>query len=95
MQAYLESNHKRIGLVTIGENDGENINHTRYKSYIKILFLPAGYTITIDFEQFSTKNKGSLFFINANQYFSVDKIRCTARHGYLLQPGFLLCPDTR
>ncbi len=71
MERYLESNHKKIGVVVIDNSTIDLINSSRYKAYIKILHLPAGFNVTIDFRQFTTKT-ACLFFINANQYFQVD-----------------------
>lgn len=70
MEQFLESNHKKIGVTTIERDDITLINGPRYKPYIKILYLPAGFTVTIDFRQFITKTP-CLFFINANQYFQL------------------------
>jgi len=69
---FLASNHKKIGLLEANRGNYDQLNEERYRSYIRVLYLPAGYTLTIDFRQFTTKTN-SLFFINANQYFAVQK----------------------
>ncbi|MET0393945.1 MAG: AraC family transcriptional regulator [Chitinophagaceae bacterium] len=72
MEQYLESNHKKIGLLEIGNKTLDLLNGDRYKPYIRILHLPAGSTLTIDFRQFTTRS-GSLFFINSNQYLQLQQ----------------------
>ncbi|MCL1669853.1 AraC family transcriptional regulator [Elizabethkingia ursingii] len=68
----LESLYKRLGLHRVSQPDQEEVNSEKYKSYIKILYLPAGYTITVDFKQYTT-DSSSIFFINSNQHFSIEK----------------------
>lgn len=74
MERLFELNYKKIGLVTVDDNNhvglAENI---AYKPYIKILLLPRGSSTTIDFHQYKTTDS-SLFFININQHFSIDKL---------------------
>ncbi|CAM3683251.1 AraC family transcriptional regulator [Elizabethkingia occulta] len=68
----LESLYKRLGLHRVSQTDQEEINSEKYKSYIKILYLPAGYTITVDFKKYTT-DSSSIFFINSNQHFRIEK----------------------
>ena len=72
MESYFEFNYKKFGIIKIDQAGLPSINGSKYASYIKVLYLPAGYTLTIDFKQFITK-KNSLFFINSNQYLRIDK----------------------
>lgn len=69
----LESLYKRLGLHRVSQTDQEEVNSEKYKSYIKILYLPAGYTITVDFKQYTT-DSSSIFFINSNQHFSIETV---------------------
>ncbi|OPB94511.1 helix-turn-helix domain-containing protein [Elizabethkingia ursingii] len=68
----LESLYKRLGLHRVSQTDLKEVNSEKYKSYIKILYLPAGYIITVDFKQYTT-DSSSIFFINSNQHFSIEK----------------------
>ncbi|KUY30636.1 helix-turn-helix domain-containing protein [Elizabethkingia ursingii] len=68
----LESLYKRLGLHRVSQTDLKEVNSEKYKSYIKILYLPADYIITVDFKQYAT-DSSSIFFINSNQHFSIEK----------------------
>jgi AraC-like DNA-binding protein len=72
MESYFEFNYKKFGLVKIDKINFDSINGAQYAQYLKVLYLPAGYTLTVDFRQFVTK-KNSLFFINSNQYLQLEK----------------------
>lgn len=73
MEQYYGSSHKKLGLRIINADDLEAINNkAQYKPYIKILYLPAGYGLTVDFKQYDTQ-RSSLFFINANQHLELTK----------------------
>ncbi|HTI10255.1 MAG TPA: AraC family transcriptional regulator [Puia sp.] len=72
MESYFESNYKKFGVVKIDKTNFDSINAARYAPYIKVLYLPAGYSLTVDFKQYVTKTK-SLFFINSNQYLQLEK----------------------
>ena len=73
MESYFEFNYKKFGVVKIDKANFDSINGAQYAQYIKVLYLPAGYTLTVDFSQFVTK-KNSLFFINSNQYLQLEKV---------------------
>jgi AraC-like DNA-binding protein len=73
MESYFEFNYKKFGIIKIDKVNLNSINSAQYATYIKALYLPAGYTLTIDFRQFVTK-KSSLFFINSNQYLQLEKV---------------------
>lgn len=68
----LESLYKRLGLHRVSQTDLKEVNSEKYKSYIKILYLLADYIITVDFKQYIT-DSSSIFFINSNQHFSIEK----------------------
>ncbi|WP_426485440.1 helix-turn-helix domain-containing protein [Flavobacterium sp. 2] len=69
---FFESNYKKLGFFALNEDFIEEINGETYKPYIKVLYLPEGYSITIDFKQYQTSCP-SLFFINSNQYLQINK----------------------
>jgi AraC family transcriptional activator of pobA len=68
---YFESNYKKFGFLPLDQTTLERVNHEKYKPYIKILYLPAAYSLTVDFNQFHT-TRHSLFFINSNQYIQLQ-----------------------
>jgi AraC family transcriptional activator of pobA len=73
-QKIFELNYKKIGLLIVNDESVSKINNdAQYKSLIRILFLPKGYTVTIDFQQYTTK-EDSLFFINTNQFLQIQNI---------------------
>jgi AraC family transcriptional activator of pobA len=72
METYFEFNYKKFGVVKIDKSNLDPLNGAQYAQYLKVLYLPAGYTLTVDFSQFVTK-KNSLFFINSNQYLQLEK----------------------
>ncbi len=67
-----ELNYKKLGFFNAEAQMIEEINSDLYKPYIKILYLPGGYTLTVDFKQYKTEAP-SLFFINSNQYLQVQQ----------------------
>lgn len=72
MERYFESNYKKLGILTVNKDNQEAINGPQYKPYIKILYAPAGYSLTVDFKHYATK-KGSLFCIHPNQYLQLEQ----------------------
>jgi AraC-like DNA-binding protein len=81
MKPYFESNYKKLGLLPVNAGTLPEVNAPQYKPYIKILYLPEGYTLTVDFKQYSTSSD-SLFFINANQY--LELTGAGSMHGYFI-----------
>lgn len=72
-QNIFELNYKKLGLFSVNKTSIEKINNEeQYKSLIKILFLPKGYKLTIDFNQYATVQE-SLFFVNSNQFLQIQK----------------------
>ncbi|MCE4065243.1 AraC family transcriptional regulator [Chryseobacterium gleum] len=66
-----EDHYKRLGLeIFSGENLG-SFNGNRFRTDIKIFFIPAGYELTVDFNHYKTQ-KPSLFFLT-NQHLSIQK----------------------
>ncbi|RYY09949.1 MAG: helix-turn-helix domain-containing protein [Chitinophagaceae bacterium] len=72
-QNLFESSLKTIGLLQINPPNITVLNSDRYKSYIKILYLPGGYQLRVDFSSYST-TQPSLFFVSPNQFLQVDQI---------------------
>jgi len=64
---FFESNYKKFGFISISNKKSDVVNDEKYKSYIKIFYLPAGSALKVDFKQFNTTHPG-LFFVNSNQY---------------------------
>lgn len=67
--------------MTVSLDTFHEVNNDRYKAYIKILYLPKGYSITVDFKKYIT-TQPTLFFINNNQY--VDLAKAGSDKGYLI-----------
>lgn len=67
-----ESNYKKLGFLVVNSDSIAEINSDSYKPYIKVLFLPENYSLTIDFKKYTTTSP-SLFFINSNQYLQIEK----------------------
>lgn len=66
------SNYKKIGFLPVSELTLDEINDSFYTDYIKVLYLPVGYELTVDFTHYNIR-KPSLFFINSNQFMRLDK----------------------
>jgi AraC-like DNA-binding protein len=76
-----ESNLKRFGLLHVNEGSLDSINGDMYKQYIKVLYLPKGYKLTVDFGVYTTR-QASLFFVAPNQFLKIEN------HGS--EPGYLI-----
>lgn len=66
------NNLKTLGLLHVGKEQMDAINGPDYKQYIKILYLPAGYRIRVDFACYDTR-QSTLFFISPNQYLQIEE----------------------
>jgi len=65
------NNLKTLGLLHVSQEQTEMINSDEYKQYIKILYLPAGYKIRVDFACYDTEQP-TLFFVSPNQYLEIE-----------------------
>ncbi|WP_022826174.1 helix-turn-helix domain-containing protein [Hymenobacter norwichensis] len=65
------NNLKTLGLLQVSEEQTHIINGPDYKEYIKILYLPAGYRLKVDFTCYDTQQP-TLFFISPNQYLELE-----------------------
>lgn len=66
-----EDSYKKLGFETFSENNLEALKENKYKSEIKILYIPEGYELTVDFSHYKTEQP-SLFFLT-NQHLQVEK----------------------
>jgi len=57
-----EDNYKKFGLNVFSNENLETINKIKSQPYIKILLVPAGYELTIDFNHYKTEAP-TLFFL--------------------------------
>ncbi|TGD77638.1 helix-turn-helix domain-containing protein [Hymenobacter wooponensis] len=62
---------KTLGLLLVSQAQTHAINGPAYKEYIKILYLPAGYKIKVDFTCYDTQQP-TLFFVSPNQYLELQ-----------------------
>lgn len=62
----LEVNYKKLGVFSFHKDTIQSQNLEQVKPYIKVLYVPEGYTLSVDFKQYET-TQPSLFFINTNQ----------------------------
>ncbi|MGI9581632.1 helix-turn-helix domain-containing protein [Chryseobacterium sp. RRHN12] len=66
-----EDHYKRLGLEVFSEESLKNFSGDLFRTDIKIFFIPAGYELTVDFNDYKTQ-KPSLFFLT-NQHLSIQK----------------------
>ncbi|UKB79427.1 helix-turn-helix domain-containing protein [Chryseobacterium sp. MEBOG07] len=66
-----EDHYKRLGLEIFSEETLSSFNGNRFRTDIKVFFIPAGYELTVDFHEYKTK-KHSLFFLT-NQHLNIEK----------------------
>lgn len=71
MSTVFNNNLKTLGLLHVSKKQTEIINGPAYKDYIKILYLPAGYKLRVDFACYDTRQP-TLFFISPNQYLELE-----------------------
>jgi AraC-like DNA-binding protein len=62
---------KTLGLLQVNQEQTRAINGPAYKEYIKVLYLPAGYQLKVDFTCYDTQQP-TLFFISPNQYLELE-----------------------
>ncbi|MCS3867748.1 AraC-like DNA-binding protein [Chryseobacterium ginsenosidimutans] len=66
-----EDNYKKFGFSIFSEENVENFNENKFRTDIKVLFVPAGYELTVDFNHYKTQ-RPSLFFLT-NQLLNIEK----------------------
>lgn len=72
MKNVFESSLKKLGLVQVNAKSVDDINGETYKEYIKILYLPKGYKLIVDFTAYATR-QASLFFVAPNQFLNIER----------------------
>jgi AraC-like DNA-binding protein len=80
-QHVFESSLKKLGLAHVNNESVDAINSDIYKAYIKVLFLPVGYKLRVDFAIYVT-TQPSLFFISPNQFLQIEQAGTEA--GYFI-----------
>ncbi|MEC3877294.1 helix-turn-helix domain-containing protein [Chryseobacterium salviniae] len=66
-----EDQYKRLGIENFSENTLEIIHGNKFRYDIKVLYIPAGYELSVDFNHFKV-TKPSLFFLS-NQHIKITK----------------------
>lgn len=73
MRKIFDTNLKTIGLVKVSGDTLDVINSDEYKLYIKILYLPKGCKIKVDFNLYHNDGP-ALFFISPNQVLNIESL---------------------
>jgi AraC-like DNA-binding protein len=81
LRSQFENNLKRFGLVHVTEEGVDTINGEFYKQFIKVLYLPKGYRVKVDFSDYTTE-QASLFFVAPNQFLQIEAYG--SKNGYLI-----------
>jgi AraC-like DNA-binding protein len=66
-----EDHYKKLGFETFSEDNLQAFKDSKYKSEIKVFYVPKGYELTVDFKHYTTENP-ALFFLT-NQHLQVEK----------------------
>ncbi|UFH57825.1 helix-turn-helix domain-containing protein [Spirosoma sp. KNUC1025] len=73
MPSTVFSNHvKTLGLLPVSGQEMATLNGPDFKPYIKILYLPTGFRLRVDFSIYQTVQP-TLFFISPNQYLEIEE----------------------
>lgn len=70
-QLIFEDHYKKLGFEIFSEKNLEAVNGTQFRSDIKILYIPEGYELTVDFNHYKV-SKPSLFFLTS-QHLKIEK----------------------
>ncbi len=81
MNKIFDVSLKTIGLVHVNQESLASINSEAYKQYIKIMYLPGGCEVKVDFDRYRTDGP-ALFFISPNQVLNLENV--CAEHGYFI-----------
>lgn len=71
-----EDHYKKLGIESIFESQLEAFSENKFRFDIKILYVPAGYEISVDFNTFETA-RPSLFFLTS-QHLKITRAKGTA-----------------
>ena len=74
-QKLFDAGLKKIGLVPVNSHT----NSDQYKDFIKIVYLPEGYNIRVDFANYITE-RPSLFFVSPNQFLQIESFGTKPGH---------------
>jgi AraC-like DNA-binding protein len=80
-QKLFDTGLKKIGMLRVNNETASLINSAEYKAYIKIVYLPKGYVVKVDFAVYSSTCP-SLFFISPNQVMHLETVG--------QEPGYLI-----
>lgn len=72
-----EDQYKRLGIENFWKNNLETINGNKFRYDIKIMFIPAGFELSVDFNYFEI-TEPSLFFLT-NQHVKIIKAQEKAK----------------
>lgn len=67
-----QSDLKTLGLIPLDRETAMQVNEEKYKQYIKVLFVPAGYEVQVDMTVYKVSH-ASLLFISPNQHLQLKK----------------------
>lgn len=70
-QKIFDTGLKKIGMLRVNSETAALINSPEYKAYIKIVYLPKGHVIKVDFTVYLSTCH-SLFFISPNQVMQLE-----------------------
>ncbi|GAA4458171.1 AraC family transcriptional regulator [Rurimicrobium arvi] len=80
-QQTFESNNRKLVFTPIVPDAFGTLFRESMNSFIKVLWLPAGYELSVDFQRYTTR-RDSLFFINSHQH--IEPISASGEAGVLL-----------
>src|SRR5690606_10720759 len=80
-----ENDLKTLGLISIDQQITAALNNGSYRDYIKILYLPQGYKLRVDFNTFDI-DRQALFFVAPNQILQIEETGT--------EPGYLIFYNT-
>ncbi|RYY60491.1 MAG: helix-turn-helix domain-containing protein [Chitinophagaceae bacterium] len=80
-EKVFQSDLKTLGLVPLDQDTAMLVNEPRYKEYIKVLFLPAGYEVQVDMTIYKVQH-ASLLFISPNQHLKLRE--CGGEGGFFI-----------
>jgi AraC-like DNA-binding protein len=89
MNTIFDASLKTIGLIPVNGKSLSLINSDAYKAYIKIMYLPKGCKIRVDFNVYET-NGPALFFISPNQVLSIEGL-CTEQGHFIFYNQDFYC----
>lgn len=72
-----EEQYKRLGIEKFSEHHLETIHGNKFRYDIKVMYIPAGYELSVDFNHFSV-TQPSLFFLT-NQHIKITKAQGDAK----------------